>query len=270
MKLIKTSKCFFPVALCAIALWAFITNSCGEASSSLDIGPAPKGDSGSKTGGSDKPELAGITVSFDPQGGYWTWTENEEAQFLASAVNEDATVKLPSAYLQRPGMLFVGWYTSPYSPPPAEDETPVEPVESSEDGQDDSGAVVEASSKDAPFISADTPISEEGLFTEVSKLSSAATLYARWQEWKPDAFLVTFIPYFSEGARGFTRQTSPAPDGWGKQVIANFPRISVSPEHYELVDGNDRSWWTSPTAGEGSEKWDSTREVTDNSPLSTS
>jgi hypothetical protein len=268
MKLIKTSKWFLPAALCAVALWAFITNSCGEASSNMDTDfePSPKGDSGSKTGGSDNPELAGITVSFDPQGGYWTWTEEEEAQFLASAVNSDATVKLPSAYLQRPGMLFVGWYTSPYTPPPAEGETPVdtqeEPVENSEEGQDDPGAVVEASSKDAPFISADTPVSEDGLFTEVSKLSSAAKLYARWQEWRPDAFLVTFIPYFSEGARGFTRQT--VADGSGKQVIAEFPKISVSPEHYELADGNDRSWWTSPTTGEG-EKWDSSMEVTDNS-----
>jgi uncharacterized repeat protein (TIGR02543 family) len=260
MKRIKPFAWFLTAALGVLTLGALITVSCGD-TAGIDFaggGETPAGESGSKTGGNDGDSgPGGITVNFDPQGGFWTGSEELDA-FLASSINKDGTVNLPTAFLNRPGMLLVGWYRTPYIPPQSADNPPAE-LEQDEDGEgEDTGAVVEASSKNAPYIAADETVSDDGLFTEGTKLSSSATLYARWQEWNTDSFIVSFVPYFTEGAQGFTRPTSS--NGGEGQVIKNLPKITSEPEHYELEGGN-QSWWTSPSGGEA---FTSTTPVTEN------
>ncbi|MDR2659554.1 MAG: InlB B-repeat-containing protein [Spirochaetaceae bacterium] len=268
MKRIKQAKLFFTAAICVFTLASFGITSCEDDSEDA-LYEIVMGDKGNKKGGGSVPGMENITVEFDTQGGLWKGGQRnpELIAFLASAVNPDGTVNLPTKFLQRSGMLFLGWYTEPYKPPVeitkndndsgeeseegGESEEGVEGEESGESEEEPSVAV-NAVSGNAPYMlaDADTEIDSDKLFTENTKITTSTTLYARWQERGMGTFLVTFIPYFTEGAQGFVRQT--VPNEAGEQVLASLPKITVKPEHYDIV-GNDHTWWDAPAVNMGKE-----------------
>ncbi|MDR2660261.1 MAG: InlB B-repeat-containing protein [Spirochaetaceae bacterium] len=228
------------IAAAALAICVLLA-ACGDVSTTLDNTPG-KGNAGSepKDGGITK---GGYTFFIDPQGGYWTTDMPED--YLDGALDKDSglVVKLPTAYIQRPGMIFVGWYSKPTpqnitsAEPvvPKKPETPEEPETPPE----------------APYISADGLIPLDDIFTEGMRITKNTTLYAWWQELAPDYRIVNFIPFYTEDALGINRQALPDEEGGYKIPPDNFPPLIGGPEHYHVAGAEGKPvWWTERAGGE--------------------
>ncbi|MDR1362614.1 MAG: InlB B-repeat-containing protein [Spirochaetaceae bacterium] len=241
----KTRKFFagllLPAALGVLTLTAL---SCGDTVAGMDMGadtgPAGGGET-KKGGGSDS---GSYTVEFNPQGGVWV-EDGMPEDFWESVLNEDGTVNLPTAYLQRGGMILVGWYDRPQAEAPQEPEAPETMDDDLLEPQTEN-----TPPKPAPYLLSGEPVPSAGLFTEGAKLTANVTLYAWWQERDPGAYIVNFIPYWTEGAQGVKRQALAAND----YKISAFPPVTGGPEHYHPVgDGGsnpEATWWTAFSGGE--------------------
>jgi uncharacterized repeat protein (TIGR02543 family) len=246
MKQLK-SLLFLTAALCVIAQGTFILAGCGDialgASNGLGYNPQEEGDTGVKKGGGSGESVAGLAVEFKTQGGSWLTQEMPEG-FWNSVINGDATVNLPSAYIRRDGMIFLGWYdkAQPVSQQALENY-------SAEDGDSAGGMTEENIPETAPYLLSDEPVPEDGRFTEKTKITAGITLYAWWQQLEAGAKVVSFIPYWMEGARGFKRQAVLQEDGETYKIAQHsFPKLTGGPEHYHAVD-SAAAWWTETEAG---------------------
>ncbi|MDR2802686.1 MAG: hypothetical protein LBB22_00160, partial [Treponema sp.] len=195
----------------ALALAALVFAGCGETAGSSDganeIKPANNNPLGG--GGSSIDGASGFQVIFDPQGG--EWTVGDDDPYWEKAVNADGTVNLPDETLiRRNGMILLGWYDIRQ---PAE-LTPVKNRQGSEGDEetlDEEGGEPPASEAvsagvEPPYLAADAEVPDGGIFTEGVILEKNTTLYAYWQELSPNAAIITFIPYWTSGAKGFKRQ----------------------------------------------------------------
>ncbi|MDR2660257.1 MAG: InlB B-repeat-containing protein [Spirochaetaceae bacterium] len=245
-------KRFLQAAFGALALTALAAAGCGDSSDSLSYDSAAgteTKDSTTKTG-EGSGAASGLKVFYKPQGGFWT--EGYE-EFLKTAINEDASVNLPSNCIQRGGMLLVGWYTYPTPEIEPEPEISSSNSESAPDGEysDDYEEPKEqeiAPPEPASYLRKGDAI-PNGNFTEGTIIKEDVTLYAWWQELDPDVKIVTFVPYNTENSPGFKRQAVPDAEGAYYVPQGSFPKVSGGPENYHAVP-SDTTWFTAVSGGE--------------------
>ncbi|MDR1362749.1 MAG: InlB B-repeat-containing protein, partial [Spirochaetaceae bacterium] len=196
---------------------------------------------------------------FKTQGGEWL-SQSIPEDFWDTVINDDGTVNLPSsAHIQRGGMILIGWYTIP-TPMPEENEQPLLSEGDPEypgNGEDPDDSVPEPvpepePPEPTPYLKSDEDAPSANLFAEGTKITGSVILYAWWQELHPDAKIVTFIPYWTGGGAGITRQA--LPDGNGVHTVKSIPAVSGGPAHYHPVDADEKpsvtTWFTDISGGE--------------------
>ncbi|MDR2659357.1 MAG: InlB B-repeat-containing protein [Spirochaetaceae bacterium] len=243
-----------------LAAFILMLISCGEADSGLLDVPPPKGDTTGKKGGGSGENVAGLSVEFKTQGGSWLSQDIPEG-FWDKVINDDATVNLPSAYIQRGGMILVGWYDRA-QPLTERALTAYKAVSKTENGKDDTPSLETESEEEKvkiePFLLSSEAVPEEGRFTETTKLTKNLTvLYAWWQQIDENSKIVSFIPYWTEGAQGFKRQAI-MEEGSEPPVYkipsSSFPKVSDGPEHHHAIGVNgqksDTTWFAGASDGE--------------------
>jgi uncharacterized repeat protein (TIGR02543 family) len=231
-----------------ISMLVIILAGCGDASDASSGGDSLTKDNGKKGGGSSAEGAPGFNVTFDPQGG--EWTINDSDAYWKNVINADGTVNLPDIYIERSGMLLLGWYDRPQ---PAKNISRSE-AESADDSDEETQVDLlpdgQENSENPPYLAASAKIPDEGIFTRNIKLSKNTTLYAWWQELAEDSVIITFVPYWTNGARGFKRQAL-AKNGY---KIEKLPRLKGGPEHYHAVDDKNQPsntvWFTQISDGD--------------------
>jgi uncharacterized repeat protein (TIGR02543 family) len=254
MKQLKPASLWFlTAALCLIIQGAFILAGCGEISGGAAYTPSQdNGESGGKKGAGSGESVAGLSVEFKTQGG--SWLQDIPQDFWETVINDDATVNLPSAYIRRNGMILAGWYDKPqtFSEQALENYFAAALSESAppeNDGSTPEELPAENIPEPEPYLLSGEPVPEEGRFTEKTKLSASITLYAWWQQLEANAKVVTFIPYWMEGAQGFKRQAVLQEDQTTYKIAPNsFPKVTGGPEYYHAID-SDTTWWTETSGG---------------------